>query len=310
MPNDHAIILHHFDESPFSEKIRLIFGLKNIAWKSVRISRIMPRPDLMPLTGGYRRTPVMQAGADIYCDTQCIIRELERRFPAPTLFPGGGEGLAWASAMWTDKSFFQNTVNLVFGSLADKVPQSFIEDREKLRGAKFDIAAMTVAIPQMRDQYRAHIGWIETQLADGRQWLCGPAPSQVDINAYMNVWYVRSNLPVADKLLAECPRVCAWEERVRAIGHGTRTEMSTAEALEIGRAATPQTSEVDDPRDPNGRKVGDLIDVRPDDYGKIAVRGRIVALSAHSIAIRRHDDIAGDIVVHFPRAGSLVTPVQ
>ncbi len=303
MPDNLPIILHHFDKSPFSEKIRLIFGLKKIAWTSVRISRIMPRPDLMPLTGGYRRTPVMQIGADIYCDTQRIIRELEHRFPAPTLFPGGGEGLAWASAMWTDKSFFQNAVNLVFGSLADKVPQSFIEDREKLRGAKFDIAAMTAAIPQMRDQYRAHVGWIETQLAGGHPWLCGAAPGLVDINAYMNVWYVRSNLPVADQLLAECPKVRAWEERVRAIGHGTRTEMSTAEALEIGRAATPQTGEVNDPHDPNGRKVGDLVDVRPDDYGKIAVRGRIVSLSAQSIAIRRHDDLAGDIVVHFPRAG-------
>src|SRR5476649_1349392 len=109
------IILHHFEQSPFSEKVRIVFGLKNIAWTSVRISRIMPRPDLMPLTGGYRRTPVMQIGADIYCDTQCIIRELERRFPEPTLFPKGyegstNEGLAWATAMWTDRSFFQNTV--------------------------------------------------------------------------------------------------------------------------------------------------------------------------------------------------------
>src|SRR6201996_6242988 len=81
------IILHHFDQSPFSEKIRLIFGLKKLAWTSVRISRIMPRPDLMPMTGGYRRTPVMQIGADIYCDTQCIMRELERRFPQPSLLP-------------------------------------------------------------------------------------------------------------------------------------------------------------------------------------------------------------------------------
>jgi glutathione S-transferase len=151
MATEHPIILHHFPQSPFSEKIRLIFGLKKIAWTSVVITRIMPRPDLMPMTGGYRRTPVMQIGADIYCDTQCIIRELERRFPEPTLFPEACRGLASATAMWTDKAFFQSTVNLVFGTLADKVPQEFIADREKLRGAKFDIAAMTAAIPQMRD---------------------------------------------------------------------------------------------------------------------------------------------------------------
>ena len=59
----HPIILHHFDQSLFSEKIRVIFGFKRLTWTSVRISRIMPRPNLMPLTGGYRRTPVMQIGA-------------------------------------------------------------------------------------------------------------------------------------------------------------------------------------------------------------------------------------------------------
>ncbi len=311
MPGDLPIILHHYDESPFSEKIRLIFGLKSLAWTSVRITRIMPRPDLMPLTGGYRRTPVMQIGADIFCDTQIIIRELERRFPTPSLFPDGGEGLAWASAMWTDKSFFQTTVNLVFGSLADKVPQSFIEDREKLRGAKFDVAAMTAAIPQMRDQFRAHVQWIESQLAGGDPFLSGSAPGLVDINAYMNVWYIRSNLPaVADKLLAEFPKLQAWEGRMRGIGHGTRSEMSTAEALEIGRVNTPQTAEAGDPHDPNGQQIGDLVDVRPDDYGRVAVRGRIVALSAQSIAIRRHDEIAGDVVVHFPRAGFWMTPAS
>jgi glutathione S-transferase len=304
------IILHHFEQSPFSEKVRVVFGLKNIAWSSVVISRIMPRPDLMPLTGGYRRTPVMQIGADIYCDTQCIIRELERRFPEPTLFPGGNEGIAWASAMWTDRSFFQNTVNLVFGSLADKVPQEFIADREKLRGAKFDVAAMTAAVPQMRDQFRAPLQWIETELSDGRAWLCGDKAGLYDVNAYMNVWYVRTNLPNAEQMLAEFRNGSAWEMRMRAIGHGRRSEMSTSEALAIGTNATPRTAELPDPNDPNGRKPGDPVEVMPDDYGKIKVSGEIVALSSQQIAIRRHDPVAGEVIVHFPRAGFLVLPAR
>jgi glutathione S-transferase len=302
----HPIILHHFDESPFSEKVRLIFGCKKLAWTSVRISRIMPRPDLMPMTGGYRRTPVMQIGADIYCDTQCIMRELERRFPQPSLLPGGHEGLVWGSAMWTDRPFFQSTVNLVFGSLADKVPAEFIADREKLRGGKFDVAGMKAAIPQMRDQFRAHLGWIDAQLCDERIWLAGGAPSLLDINAYMNVWYARANMPSADELFSEFDHARAWAGRVRAIGHGSRTEMTTAEALEIAAKATPQTEELSDPNDPNGRKPGDKVEVMPDDYGKIRVAGEIVALSPQHIAIRRHDPKAGDVVVHFPRAGFLV----
>ena len=212
----------------------MVFGLKKIAWTSVQISRIMPRPDLMPMTGGYRRTPVMQIGADIYCDTQCIMRELERRFPEPTLFPDGIRGPGLGHGDVDGQAFFQSTVNLVFGSLADKVPQEFIADREKLRGAKFDVAAMTAAIPQMRDQFRAHLQWIEAQLGDGRSWMCGEHVSLCDVNAYMNVWYVRGNLPASTTMLAEFPATRAWEARMRAIGHGRRTEMSTSAALEIG----------------------------------------------------------------------------
>jgi len=296
------IILHHFDQSPFSEKIRIIFGLKQMAWRSVRISRIMPRPDLMPLTGGYRRTPVMQIGADIYCDTQIIIRELEARCPAPTLFPGGHAGLPWGLGMWTDRPFFLSTVNLVFGTLADKVPREFIEDRERLRGAKFDVEAMKDAIPQMRDQFRAYVGWIEAELDDGRGWLLGE-PSLADVHAYMNIWYARSNLTDTDRWLSPFPRTAAWEKRVQAIGHGARSEMSSAEALEIGARSHPRTATQADPDDPNGRQPGDRVAVVPDDYGKVEVRGEIVALSAQHIAIRRHDNRAGEIVVHFPRAG-------
>jgi glutathione S-transferase len=251
---------------------------------------------------------VMQIGADIYCDTQCIIRELERRFPAPTLFPNGGEGIAWATAMWSDRSFFQNTVNLVFGTLADRVPHDFIADREQLRGAKFDIPAMTAAIPQMRDQFRAHVNWIETQLGDGRPWLGGGHASLCDVNAYMNVWYVREHLSNAEEMLAEFVRVPAWETRMREIGHGRRVDISTAAALDLAASATPQTVELSDPDDPNGRKPGDPVEVVPDDYGKVKVSGKIVALSPQHIAIRRHDPRAGEVVVHFPRAGFLVLP--
>jgi len=300
------IILHHFDPSPFSEKIRIIFGFKQIAWKSCLISRIMPRPDLMPLTGGYRRTPVMQIGADIFCDTQIIIRELEARFPSPTLLPGGHAGLPWALGMWTDRPWFQSTVSLVFGSLADKVPQDFIDDRSKLRGAKFDIAAMTAAIPQMRDQFRANADWIEAQLRDGKPFLLGEF-SLADVNAYMNVWYTRQSLPEIDDILKHLPQISAWEKRIQAFGHGTRSEISTAEALEIGTKSTPTAKPSADPHDSNGRKPGDVVSVHSDDAWKTDIRGEIVSLSAQHIAIRRQDDRAGEVVVHFPRAGFTIT---
>jgi glutathione S-transferase len=311
----HPIILHHFDRSPFSEKIRVIFGFKGLAWKSVRIPPIMPKPELTPLTGGYRRTPVMQIGADVFCDTQIIIREIERRFPSPTLFPSGGLGVPWALGMWTDRAFFQSAVNLVFGALGPKVPQAFVEDRSQLRGGKFDLDKMRAAIPQMRDQMRAHLGWIEAQLSDKRKWLLGDF-SLADVSAYMNVWYVRSSLAAEedqavaglDRIFAGLEQVAAWEKRMRAVGHGLREEMSADEALAVAAKASPENLAQNDPDDPNGRKVGDHVRVAPDDYGKDEVGGEIVSLSPQHIAIRRVDERIGEIVVHFPRAGFLVLP--
>src|SRR5271169_598735 len=98
------IILHHYDTSPFSEKVRIGFGLKGLGWASVKIPNIMPKPDLMPLTGGYRKTPVMQIGADIYCDTQLIMREIEKHSPDKPLLPVGQEGEARAVTMWIDRN--------------------------------------------------------------------------------------------------------------------------------------------------------------------------------------------------------------
>ena len=96
------LILHHYDFSNYSEKIRLALGFKSLAWRSVIIPPIAPKPDLAPLTGGYRRTPVLQVGADIFCDTSLIARELERRFPTPTLFPSDLAAISDAITYWAE----------------------------------------------------------------------------------------------------------------------------------------------------------------------------------------------------------------
>lgn len=136
---------------------------------------------------------------------------------------------------------------------------------------------------------------------------CWAITSLVDINAYMNVWYATGNIPALADIVAEFTQAAAWQARVRSIGHGMRAEMSSADALALCAAATPQTATQADPRDPNGRKPGDHVMVTPDDYGRIGVAGEIVALSAQHIAIRRTDPRAGEVVVHFPRAGFAVT---
>ena len=108
------IILHHYPQSPVAEKVRKGFGVKQLAWRSVEQNRLPDRPELLAMTGGYRRIPVMQIGADIYCDSQCILMELERRFPNPTFFPNNGAGLPFALSRWTDGPIFDLVFRAAF----------------------------------------------------------------------------------------------------------------------------------------------------------------------------------------------------
>jgi glutathione S-transferase len=303
------IIFHHYPASPFSEKIRVTFGIKKLAWRSVHIPNMMPKPDLLRLTGGYRKTPVMQIGADIYCDTQIILREIERRFPTPSLFPNG-KGLPYALAFWTDRLFFMPSVGVVFAEVGDMVPEAFKQDRAKMSGSAFSTDAMKAMAPFARDQWRAHASFLDEQLADGRHFLLGPAPGAADIHCYMNIWWIRAALPhLADGLFAEFPSVIAWASRMAAIGHGEEIVMTSADALAIAKAAEPQAMPRDDAFDPRGLKPGDKVTVSADDYGRDPIAGVLVFGNAHEIAIRRSDPAVGEVVVHFPRAGFVVQVV-
>ena len=71
------VILHHYALSPFSEKVRRVLAYKQIPWRAVEQPIMAPKPDLRPLTAGYRRVPVMQIGADVYCDTAVIQNETQ-----------------------------------------------------------------------------------------------------------------------------------------------------------------------------------------------------------------------------------------
>ena len=164
------IILHHYETSPYAEKVRLGLGLKGLAWASVEIPVIMPKPDLTALTGGYRKTPVLQIGADIYCDSQLIMRELERRHPSPSFYPAG-RGSADALAWWAEKTMFSPAVSIVFAKRPDTLPEGFLEDRAKFSGRNIDPVAMMAAVPNLLDQLRAHFDWLDQMLADGRSFL-------------------------------------------------------------------------------------------------------------------------------------------
>jgi glutathione S-transferase len=299
------IILHHYPQSPVSEKVRVVLGIKDLDWRSVEIPRLPPKPELMPLTGGYRLTPVMQVGADVYCDSQCIIRELERRFPEPTLFPGGSAGMAWGVSRWTDGPLFEATIALVFADAGQDMPAAFATDRGLLYfGTGYDLAAIEAALPETLAKLRAQLGWMEARLATGRAFMLGAQPGLPDALCYYLIWFIRGRYSKGPQFLAQFQQLCAWEQRVEAIGHGRPAEMAAAEALDIAREARPATPERADPDDPQGLKPGEPVEIAAEQVdGAPPVAGRILSVDPQEIAILREDLRVGEVAVHFPRIG-------
>jgi glutathione S-transferase len=300
------MFLHHYEMSPFSEKVRVLLGMKGASWQSVIQPVIMPKPDLTPLTGGYRRIPVLQIGADIYLDTPLIMATIDARIQEP---PTAGPLDPVVNA-WTDRMFFQLTVVLVFANLGASTPRAFIEDREKLSGRAFDVAAMAAGAPFARVQWRVQAAWIEEALTRG-PFLAGAAPGLSDAAAYMNVWWLSAAAPAeAEALLQGFDRVINWRRRMRAIGHGQRREASPAEALAAARDGAPDDAPPHDPFDPAGLAPGDRVLLSADDYGRDEILGRLVSASASQIVIAREDPSLGILHVHAPRSGYVLSPAQ
>lgn len=305
-------VLHHYPQSPFAEKARLLLGFKSLEWDSVTIPAVMPKPDLTALTGGYRRTPVLQSGADVYCDTALIARRLEREVAEPALFPAGREAVAAALAQFADQALFQHGVALNFqpASIAARMAgappgflETFVADRKALfSGGNAVRPELAVAL----SQWPTLLGRLDAQLAHGDEYLLGTQPCIADLAFYHPLWFVANNANVA-ATLKPFAHLQSWMARIAAIGHGKPRPIESAAAVEIARSATPESLTPNDFVDPNGLSVGHSVAIAATDYGVDPVHGTLVWQDAEEIVLRREDDRAGTVHVHFPRMGFRLT---
>jgi glutathione S-transferase len=294
------IILHQYVNSPFSEKIRKILAHKKVRWRSVEQPVIMPKPKLVPLTGGYRRIPVLQLGADVYCDTGIIIRKLDELFPEPSIYPPGLEAACHAINLWADRRFFFSTTPVIFEKLAPMLPAAFIEDRRKMMtGAGFVELGSNAA--DARNQVRAFLDMLDRSLQRQR-FLLGDSFSLADAACFHPVWFLRAE-PTSFALAQKHRALMQWFERIDGMGYGDVTPMNPDEALEIARTSIPEAREAFDQDDPNALKPGARVSIAADDYGFEPVAGSVVASTLYEIAIRREDPRLGAIVNHFPKVG-------
>jgi glutathione S-transferase len=298
------LILHHYPESLFSEKARAMLNARQLPWRSVIIPMIMPRPDTIPLTGGYRRTPVLQVGADVYCDTALIAAYLDDKGAGPTLFPAASRVAANTLARWVDTELFWAAVTLRFqpsnmGSFFanTEAAAAFAADR-----ANFSQGATTRRIPiqEALPRYQVFLAELDAQLSDGRRYLFGADWTIADFSIYHVVWFIHAGGAMGD-LLARHGSVNAWFERMRAFGAPIGADMTGAQALDAALNATPVA--VDAVNDLDDIALGAEVDVGPTDYGVMPSRGALVKCDTAEIVIRRTHERTGEVQVHFPRLG-------
>ncbi|WP_422846827.1 glutathione S-transferase family protein [Acidovorax sp. M14] len=306
------LILHHYPSSPFSEKIRAVLGFKQLAWKSVIIPSVMPKPDVVALTGGYRKTPFLQIGADIYCDSALICDVLEHEQPEPVLYPPHLKGVARVFAQWADSTLFWAAMayNLqpkgaavLFANLPPAAAQVFGEDRREMSAGmqRLRPADATAA-------YRSYLRRI-AHMAEEHEFLFGAEPCLADFAAYHPLWFTRQCVPVMADIFAATPAVLEWMDRIAALGHGRMEKFSAADAITVAAGMEPLPLTDDVFQDEHGIPLGSQVTIAAESFGTEPTEGELIAATRTRYTLRRTDPRAGTVHVHFPRIGYVLRPV-
>ncbi|RYY96407.1 MAG: glutathione S-transferase family protein [Comamonadaceae bacterium] len=308
------LILHHYATSPFSEKIRLILGAKKLPWKSVFVPPILPKPDVETLTGGYRKTPFLQVGADMYCDTALIADVLEHLQPEPTLYPEPEKGMSRILAQWADTTLFWAAMawNLqprgaaeVFAKAPPEAAKAFGEDRGKMSAGN-----MTRLRPaDAASAYKSYLRRLSDML-DDKPYLLGEVPSIADFSAYHPLWYTR-RIEAVKGILELTPAVVDWMDRIAAIGHGAPEKFGADQAIASAHAAAPHSLLTDSTfQDDHGIPLGSAVTVRAESFGLEETAGVLVAATRMHYTLERSTERTGTVHVHFPRIGYVLRKAE
>jgi len=301
-------VLHHYSFSPYAEKVRAMLGFKGVAWKSVQIPPVLPKPDVVALTGGYRKTPILQIGADIYCDTALIARVLERLQPSPSLFAKRDTLAVQAAAHFADLTLFGITVPIAYqpGSgmmklyLSEATPEylaNFGKDRAAMRQGG---TIRRGPVHECKGLLPGMLMKVEAQF--DAPFLFGNEACIADFSLYNALWPLWKPADTR-ALLDPYPKTKRFVERMAAIGHGKFSEISSTDAIQIAKSSKPVVVEDAVALETGGIELGARAQAMPVDSGLDPVAGELLHASTSEIVIRRVDPRAGTVHVHFPRFG-------
>lgn len=297
------MILYHYELSPFSAKIRAMLGHAGLPWQSVIVRSLPPRPEISALVGGYRKIPVAQQGADLFCDTRVIAAEIAAACGQPLLDLAAcpQETQAWVAHV--DVKIFMNSLALtgtwqmartVWRGMSVRELFGFVRDRAEIgRTSKVRAGHPSKA----GDKLHAHLADCEARLA-GQDWLFGTQVCHADFSAWHSLWFI-TDLAGRD-LVDGYPRVKAWMQRIRAAGQGRRQEITAGEARRAALSAVPRVIADEHRQD---ARIGRQVSIAPDDYALDPTAGRLVGVTPSRWIIARETPEGHVVHVHFPQTG-------
>ena len=294
-----GLVLHAYDASPFTQKALKMLAIKGLACAFAETPMIAPKPDLVALTGGYRGTPVLQHGADVFVDNARIAAALDALAPEPPL---GGDAVDDAAAVLWGEQFFEAGLHMAIEAFSKDWEPEFTKDREAVF-ARLDFDAVRSRSDEACALLRVHATRVDRQLGDGRAFLRGDAVSLTDLHAWAVFWFARAAFPRCAELLGDLGRLPAWEARVAAFGEGERTPIDAADAHARAKETEPTAAISIDTRDPLGLHGGATVTVSATTSDRGTSRGTLAGLDADQIVIAVGNDAVGTVHVHFPRLG-------
>ena len=298
-------ILHHYSMSPFSEKIRLMLGYAQLDWQSCTTREMPPRPVLARLAGGYRKIPVAQIGADIFCDSKIIAAEIASLSQKPLLAVENLDEAQQAYIAKVDLEIFfaslfvSGTLKLnlkVLKAMSLLDITRFFADRINM-GRKAKVRAVNPL--KAKEVVEQHLADLEQGLSD--EFLFGQEPSHADFSTYHSLWFIH-DLAEAP-LLQSYPKVLNWMTRMKAFGHGYHVSITEQEALKAAKAE-PRIIADEYRQDV---LIGEKVSIAPADYGCEPTAGILVGVMPERYILARQDPQLGIVHVHFPRQGYTLT---
>ena len=296
-----TLILHQYDISPFSQKAQKMMGLKELSWQSVEMPMIAPKPDVEALTGGYRGTPVLQIGRDVFIDNWMIARALDE-FDASGPAINAQGGLREAALYAWGERLFTPLLHAALAAYQSEWDADFLADRKRVF-PDVDFDTLDVTDPDRRSQVRAYLGTVEAQLGLDQDFLGGAQADSCDIHVWGMVWMIHSALPALMPIVETLPRLTDWYERVSALGSGDREDVKIDvawQSLKDGPARPlPDTPD----QEPLAPWVGEVVDVSAESADRGSASGRLLAVDHEQVVLGVEPISGGAAQVWFPRFG-------